>query len=420
MSPNTAITSSTTTSAALKRVARADSCAGCGLCAALAPQAVEMVLQPPGYLRPVQMAALSAQAEAAVAAACPGLIIAPQPAAPLHHPIWGPAISVATGHATDQALRHRASSGGAISALLIHALDAGLIDFVVQTGADPAHPLANQTRASTTAAEVAAASGSRYTASAPLEKLGEWLARTNASGKPARFAFVGKPCDVAALRAHARTDPRIAAQVPLMLAFFCAGIPSADGTRRILAHLGVAEADVANFRFRGDGWPGYATATRHDGTSARMSYAESWGNILSKQVQFRCKICPDAVGGHADIVAADAWHGDENGYPSFDEGAGRSLIIARTSTGEALLKSAVAAQKLETAPLPIEEIDGMQPHQARRKRQLLARLAAMAITGRPRPDFAGNHLAEAARAEPLQAQAKAFAGLVRRIIKGTA
>ena len=55
-----------------------------------------------------------------------------------------------------------------------------------------------------------------------------------------------------------------------------------------------------------------------------MSYADSWGAHLSKHVQFRCKICPDAVGGVADIACADAWYGGDSGYPQFDEAAGRS------------------------------------------------------------------------------------------------
>ncbi|GGI86914.1 hypothetical protein GCM10007973_24170 [Polymorphobacter multimanifer] len=401
-------------SKALARVSRADSCSGCGLCAALAPQAITMAMQPPGYLRPQQHAPISAQTDTAIADACPGLIVDPTPAAPVEDALWGPAIEVATGYATDDTLRYRASSGGAISALLIHAMDSGLVDFVVQTGADPAHPLANETRATTDAAEVADAAGSRYTASAPLERIEEWLAR------PGRFAFVGKPCDVAALRARARTDPRVAEKVPLMLAFFCAGIPSAAGTRRILKRLGVEENDVATFRYRGDGWPGYATATRQDGSSERMSYADSWGQILSKEVQFRCKICPDAVGGHADIAAADAWYGDERGYPSFEEQEGRSLIMARTPAGAAILDAARMAGSIKSTPLAITEIIRMQPHQARRKRQLLARLAAMAAVGRPRPRFAGNHLAEAARGEPLPSQIKAFAGLVRRFLQGRA
>jgi coenzyme F420 hydrogenase subunit beta len=239
-----------------------------------------------------------------------------------------------------------------------------------------------------------------------------WLAQ------PGRFAFVGKPCDVTALRARARQDPRVNEKVPLMLAFFCAGMPSAAGTRRILDRLDVAERDVAAFRFRGDGWPGYATATLKDGTTRRMSYADSWGDILSKEVQFRCKICPDATGNVADIACADAWYGDARGYPSFDEQDGRSLVIARTPAGLALLDAARAAGALETTPLAISEIARMQPAQARRKKQILSRLAAMMVAGRPRPAYRGLQLAAAARLDKPAAQARSFAGLVRRFMQG--
>ena len=400
-----------TPSPALARVARGQLCAGCGLCAAIAPQAVSMAMAMPGYLRPVQSAAVTPAQDAAIAAACPALTVDERPAAPHDDALWGPWLSVGTGYTADAALRHQASSGGMISGLLTYALATGRIDFVVQTGADPDAPLANETRVSGDAAAVFAAAGSRYTASAPLAELERWLAL------PGKFAFVGKPCDVTALRARARQDPRIDAKVPLMLAFFCAGIPSAAGTRRILDRLDVAEAEVTAFRYRGDGWPGFATATLADGSTRRMSYADSWGEILSKQVQFRCKICPDAVGGAADVAAADAWYGDERGYPSFDEQDGRSLVMARTAAGQALLDAAAAAGAIVTEPLAIAEIAKMQPAQARRKRQIASRLAALAIAGRPVPRYRGVQVAAAARQETLAAHAKSFGGLLRRLLQ---
>jgi coenzyme F420 hydrogenase subunit beta len=401
-------------SSALQRVARGQTCAGCGLCAAIAPAAITMAMHPPGYLRPSQSAPLTAAQESGIAAACPGITVDGRwdSAAPILDPLWGPAHVVATGFATDTALRHQASSGGVLSALLIHALETGLVDFVVQTGADPALPTANLTAASTTPAAVAAAAGSRYAPSAPLANLETWLE------SPGRFAFIGKPCDVTALRARAAADPRIAAKVPLMLAFFCAGVPSAAGTGRILKRLGVAPDDVAAFRYRGDGWPGFATATRTDGTIERMSYADSWGDILSREVQFRCKICPDATGMAADIACADAWYGDDRGYPSFDETDGRSLVIARTKTGAALLAEARAAHAIETTPLAMAEIAKMQPAQARRRRQILSRLAAMAVVGRPVPRYRRLGLVAAALRENPLAQARSFAGLVRRFMQG--
>jgi coenzyme F420 hydrogenase subunit beta len=65
----------TSTSPALARVVRGKLCTGCGLCAAIAPDAVRMTMQPPGWLRPEQTAPVSAEADAAIAAACPGLVV---------------------------------------------------------------------------------------------------------------------------------------------------------------------------------------------------------------------------------------------------------------------------------------------------------------------------------------------------------
>ncbi|WP_416908773.1 MAG: Coenzyme F420 hydrogenase/dehydrogenase, beta subunit C-terminal domain [Polymorphobacter sp.] len=203
-----------------------------------------------------------------------------------------------------------------------------------------------------------------------------------------------------------------------MLAFFCAGVPAETGARRILDHLGVSEGEVAAFRYRGDGWPGRATATLRDGSSRDMSYADSWGSILSKHVQFRCKICADAVGAAADIVCADAWDSDARGYPSFEEQQGRSLIMARTPAGQALLDQARAAGRIATSPLALEAIQRMQPHQARRKQQVSARLAALALARRPRPVYLGLGVKAAARREPLIGRLRSFAGLLRRLLQG--
>lgn len=398
-------------SPALDRVARGRLCAGCGACAALAPEAVRMALSPEGWLRPVVAAPVPPAAETAIAAVCPGLTVE-QPAAPPVHPLWGPVVALRTGHATDPALRRTASSGGVLSALLADLLATGTVDFVLQTAADPANPLGNATVESRTPAAVAAAAGSRYAPSAPLAGIGAVLARGE------RFAFVGKPCDVAALRAMARRDPRIDRLVPVMISFFCAGVPSLAGARAICDRLGVDPAAVTAFRYRGDGWPGFAAATLADGTVRRMSYAESWGGILSGRVQFRCKICPDGTGGLADVVCADAWESDAEGYPVFEERDGVSLVMARTARGEALVAGAMARGAIAAGPLDPGAIAAMQPGQAGRKRHLLARLAALALLGRPRPRYRGFTLAAAARGAALAGQARNFLGLLRRALAG--
>lgn len=258
--------------------------------------------------------------------------------------------------------------------------------------------------------EVVAAVGSRYVPSAPLAELRERLEL------PGRFAVVGKPCDIAALRALARIDPRIDEKIPFMLSFFCGGIPSVEGTRRILARMGAEEAKVTAFRYRGFGWPGKATATLRGGRELTMDYSEAWGDILSKHVQLRCKICPDGTGGFADIACADAWHCDENGYPTFEDAEGRSLIVARTRKGEALVRGAISDGRVLATTVALSDIEAMQPYQARRKRLVLSRLFALRLLGRRAPRYPGLQLGRASIDAGVWPNVRNFFGMARRIL----
>lgn len=400
------------TSPGLERVRRGRLCSGCGGCAALAPDKIALSLTEAGFLRPRQTAPLSAAEEERLRALCPGLAIEQPAMGRAVDPLWGPLVSVHRGFAQDPALRHRASSGGLLSALLVHLLETRQVDFVLQTVADPESPLANRMAQSRSREEVLAAAGSRYAPSAPLAGIGPLLDE----GRP--FAFVGKPCDVVALRALERQDPRVSATIPFMLSFFCAGVPSLRGAEAILAGMAVPQDRVVAFRYRGMGWPGAATARLADGSEKTMSYSDSWGGILSKEVQFRCKLCPDGVGGAADLACADAWHCDERGYPLFEEAEGLSLAVARTAKGEALLRAAQSAGSIRLDPLAAGDIDAMQPGQTRRKSLLAARLLALRLLLRPTPRYRGTRLLRAAgRASPLDLL-RNLLGTGRRVLRG--
>jgi coenzyme F420 hydrogenase subunit beta len=320
-----------------------------------------------------------------------------------------------TGWATDPALRFAGSSGGALSAILVHLLERGRVDAVVQTGSDPDLPHGNAPRISADRGGVLAAAGSRYAPSAPLADLPARLEEHRVSGR--RFAFVGKPCDAAALRAWAAEDAEVAAAFPVILSFFCAGVPSHAGGRAVLAALGADPAETETFRYRGNGWPGRAVARLKDGAERSMSYHDSWGGILSKHVQHRCKICADGTGAAADIVCADAWESDAAGYPLFDEAPGVSLIVARTDLGAEIIGAARSAGALETAPFDIATLAAIQPGQRERRRALLARLAALWLTGRPIPRYRGLQITAAARQNPALRNLKNFLGMLRRVVQ---
>jgi coenzyme F420 hydrogenase subunit beta len=395
----------------LRQITRGDLCAGCGACAGLFPEKIKMEMAPPGFLRPRQTAPLSAAEENAFTRFCPALGQKVETQGRADHVLWGPYLQMRTGWATDPELRFAGASGGGLSALLLHLLESGKVDAVVQIAADPENPIANRTVVSTDRAGILAAAGSRYAPSAPLARLTE-LVQTGR-----RHAFVGKPCDVVALRTLSEDRQDIAEAFPVLLSFFCAGVPSEAGGQAVLAALGADPRDVAGFRYRGQGWPGRATATLADGSARSMSYHDSWGGILSNHVQHRCKICADGTGKAADIVCADAWESDAEGYPVFDEADGISLIVSRTALGAQLLEEAVAAGRIATAPFDVADLAAIQPGQRERRRALLARLSALRLAGRPIPRYQGLHLGRAAWQNPVLRNLRNFLGMLRRVFR---
>jgi coenzyme F420 hydrogenase subunit beta len=299
-----------------------------------------------------------------------------------------------------------------LSALLLDLLERGEVEDVLQNAPDPDNPIGNVTQKSRNRADVLHAAGSRYAPSAPLARILDDI-----GGDGARHGFVGKPCDVAGLRNLLGRNPALKDRVPYVLSFMCAGMPSESGSREVLRRMEAPESDVESFRYRGNGWPGFATAALADGTTRQMDYQSSWGGVLSKHLQFRCKICPDGTGEFADVTCADAWYPGEDGYPSFQEQEGRSLIITRTERGEALVAAAAEAGYIVLEPLPVADIARMQPHQARRKGQVPARLLAMLLTGRRLPVYRDLGLGAVARTQPLRQHARNFAGTMYRLLR---
>jgi coenzyme F420 hydrogenase subunit beta len=397
----------------IETIVGAGLCAGCGLCAGVVPGGPVTMRESEGYYRPVRSGEVSPTQAELIDAVCPGINIVhgPQEAGVPRHPVWGPVIDTRLSWSTDGELRRNASSGAGLSSMLVHLLSNGEIDYVVQTAVSEASPVRNALKISTTREDVFISAGSRYAPSSPLADI---VARLD---QPGRFAFVGKPCDVAGLRNLALRDPRVNAKVPYMLAFMCAGVPSYKGTDAVLKAMGVADMSaVVSFRFRGDGWPGQATALLADGTKYQMDYNKSWGSILNRFLQFRCKICPDGVGEFADITFADGWHCDAKGYPLFEETDGRSLVVTRTAKGAALFAAAEIAGHVASESVPIESLQLMQPFQAKRKGLILSRLAAMITAGHRPPRYRGLSLVTNARRLGLKENAKSYAGTLKRLV----
>lgn len=386
-----------------------DTCTGCGLCAALDP-GLHMELNDEGYVRPVRRGARRSLARSDIRAfrdACPGLQVRAQDASGLeHHPTMGSYVAIWRAYATDPEVRHRGSSGGALTALNEWLLATGRATSILAAGAAAADPRRTVPVRITSRDEALRAAGSRYAPVGVLEDLGDPTASL------AIDAISAKPCEVAALKAFQDARPE-APEPPLLLSFFCAGTPSQSATTELISSLGVNAEEVPDsLWYRGRGWPG-SFSWKTGRTEVTADYDLSWGKHLGPTVQWRCKICPDGVGESADIVAADLWEANDQGYPIFEDGDGYSALIARTTRGASVVRAAHAAGVINLAPALMTDLASVQPLQVSRRSSLAARLIGCVLAGRGIPRYSGFRLLRLTVRKPRQGVRTALASFRR-------
>lgn len=344
-------------------------CNGCGLCEALCP-GIKMHCHSNGFYLP-QATSLSPKDTDTVKRVCPGLNVVNRQGS--SHSIWGHIVRVCNAWASDPSIRHESSSGGVTSALAIYLLESGKVDAVLHVGTDNSGDYrSNHLCISRTRDDILKRNASRYAPALVFNRIKEILDSDGST-----YAFIGKPCDIAGMQNFVNAFPQYKERITHYLAIFCAGIPSFNATEEAIASLG-SDAPVASVRYRGDGWPGYFTVTYTDGSTRRMTYNDSWGKILGRQIAFRCKVCPDSIGLLADIASGDAWN-TRDGYPDFTEGEGRNFCFVRSERGERLMFEAKEAGYIDVEQLDINKVAHMQPFQYRRRKEVGWRIAAACL-----------------------------------------
>jgi coenzyme F420 hydrogenase subunit beta len=229
-----------------------------------------------------------------------------------------------------------------------------------------------------------------------------------------KCVFIGKPCDVAALRKLQMQDPVLKEKIDLAISIFCAGTPSTIGTHKVLESFGVRTEEVEYLRYRGYGWPG-KTAVKIRGSNCwqcQTDYEETWGEILSKYVQPRCRLCPDSTGELADISCGDAWH-----YKARPDEPGRSLVLVRTERGKLVLHRAIEEGYVILKHADWSVLLQSQKALLRKRQQLWGRLLAMRMMQIPIPQFKGFSLFANWRDLPVSSKAHSVAGTFKRILQ---
>jgi coenzyme F420 hydrogenase subunit beta len=262
----------------------------------------------------------------------------------------------------------------------MYLLESKKVQAVLHVEASAEYPLMTNSLVSTSAHQVYDGAQSRYGPAAPLTQVHRLL------DEGCVFAVIGKPCDVAAIKNLAQIDERVKKQIPYTLTFFCGGLPSLRMPSDMAAHFGIKATDLSRFRFRGEGWPGTTHMETEDGRSFDLTYHECYLNEdapWTYDSQFRCKICPDAIGELADVACADDGSVLDNGKPNHREAPGVSILISRTPEGEALLRDVQSAGVIVLKPFSEAELMTMHASHISRKISWPARTLGLALAGKP-------------------------------------
>jgi coenzyme F420 hydrogenase subunit beta len=404
----------------LYRIVEDGLCIGCGLCQSVAgAERLSMVVTPEGNERPYATVPLDHATVDRIYDVCPGTRIDGLPEAEVVEettvdPVWGPTLRIVRAYAADPEVRFKGSTGGVLTALGAYLVESGRVDFVLHAKASESQPTFGERHMSFTRADVLHGMGSRYGPTAPLVDLGDVLDRA----RP--FAYIGKPCDVSALRNYARHDPRVDALCRYKLALVCGGFMPTPDMRAFLKGIGIDYHDIVDFRYRGYGCPGATRVETRDGRVVEKDYLDFWGEDASAwSLPFRCKVCPDGIGEAADLAASDTWPGGSPTWEGQAEDPGTNAVLARTRAGLELMEAAERDGALVIErDVTARDMDDYQPHQVDKKRAVWARHLGLRTVGKLAPEVRRLRIAELARENGVPENLRQARGTRRRVREG--
>lgn len=364
-----------------REVIEAGLCTHCGACVGLSNGRFHMHPTPYGPL-PRPLTADTTLPEMAYAA-CPGKgIDYPQAfrntfgALPQNW-LLGPYRQTYLGYAADEGIRRAGASGGVITRTLLYLLENGRIDGAVVVRMGQPKPWLALPIIATTPAEILAAAQSVYQP-VPVNVLLPEMAVFNG-----RLAYVGLPDQVAALRRLQQLGHEGARKVAYVLGPYV-GTNMYLGAIASYLHANGARSleEVADLQYRAGEWPGYLQITLRDG---RVLRAEKfyYNYLIPFYVTKSSLTAVDFSNELTDISVGDAWH------PQYEaQGEGFSVVIGRSTQGDALLTEMQTAGVLHLEPLAVEKALGMHGHMLDfKKRGAFIRLDWRARRGRPVPDY---------------------------------
>jgi coenzyme F420 hydrogenase subunit beta len=229
--------------------------------------------------------------------------------------------------ATDEAVRDNGQDGGLVSAILIWALEHGVIDAALVSAVEgdgtswKAIPAVARTRD-----EILATAGSRYTYSANPLAYGEAV-----EGGAEKIALVGMSCQASVpAMMSARKAGKVARRLSLSIGLLC----SKTFDDAIFEDLFEAKYGLRRETIKKINIKGVFQIWTHDGEYHEVPLKEGHG-----WTREGCKACPDFAAEHADISTG--------GIGAFSDW---TLTIVRTDQGRDIMAGMIADGVVETRP----------------------------------------------------------------------
>lgn len=255
------------------------------------------------------------------------------------------------GYSTNNEVRYRAASGGAVTSLLLYMLKRKVVDeiLLVRMEKFAAKPFLADNKD-----DVLSAQGSIYFKTFSLVVLKKILKHLK---KGKRLCIVALPCQISILK-------KILKEFETQLVFIgliCSHVSELWYLHYIIGRYLPKSAKMLAIGPRKDGWPGRIKLLfmlKNNNPQELIVPLRSLLNSLNLSAPLGCLMCTDHLGNMADIVVGDAWHPKFLGKTSL----GASIIITRSVRGLELVTSAINDRILYAEEAQLKDLILTQGH----------------------------------------------------------
>jgi coenzyme F420-reducing hydrogenase beta subunit len=292
------------------------------------------------------------------------------------HPEIGFHAETYSGYVVEGDYRERGSSGGMGTWLAAELLRVGLVDAVlhVKPGGEnrAERSLLFQFAISRSLDDLRDGAQSRYY---PIT-LSDVLQRVKAD-PDGRYAIIGVPCFVKAVRLLAEQDPVVGRAVRFCIGLVCGHLKSAAFAEFLAWQGGIEPGSVSSFSFRhklqdrNARHYGFRATGAREGANVEITkpmddvFGGDWGLGFFKYKA--CDFCDDVLAETADVVVGDAWL-----EPYDRDWRGTNVLVVRNVVFADLLSRAAAEGRVSIAPLSADDVAKSQRSGLRHRREGLS------------------------------------------------